>query len=231
MLHIKIAQAIGYNAKWRATHTRCPFALRPLCVLSGLLGGLLSCHRATAKRQKRPLGVRPSRRSSESKGFPVMHDARLSANRSIWPAAYSTILSGSCRSPRDAARSVAASPRISQLISKIWFCSASVMDAPFRKRCVTHILPFGPAAGGPFCCRRYPACAAVWPRLRGRVAPPLRRVKGAHETPHKPPLRSGWWRSSWTSLDPPSLRCGFAGSKADDDARRRHSALPAGARC
>ena len=91
--------------------------------------------------------------------------------------------------------------------------------------------PFGPAAGGPFCCRRYPACAAVWPRLRGRVAPPLRRVKGAHETPHKPPLRSGWWRSSWTSLDPSSLRCGFAGSKADDDARRRHSALPAGARC
>ena len=30
------------------------------------------------------------------------------------------------------------------------------------------------------------------------------------------------------SLDPSSLRCGFAGSKADDDTRRRHSALPAG---
>lgn len=29
-------------------------------------------------------------------------------------------------------------------------------------------------------------------------------------------------------LDRPSLRHGFAGSKADDDARRRHSALPAG---
>lgn len=81
------------------------------------------------------------------------------------------------------------------------------------------LLSFGPAGNGPFCCRDT-ACAGVWPRLRGRVAPPLRRVKGAHETPHKPPLRSGWWRSSWTSLDPSSLRCGFAGSKADDDARR-----------
>lgn len=79
--------------------------------------------------------------------------------------------------------------------------------------------------------RGLPASAVNRPGLRGRVAPPLRRVKGAHETPHKPPLRSGWWRSSWTSLDPSSLRCGFAGSKADDDARRRHSALPAGARC
>ena len=28
MLHIKIAQAIGYNAKWRATHTRCPFRFK-----------------------------------------------------------------------------------------------------------------------------------------------------------------------------------------------------------
>ena len=46
------------------------------------------------------------------------------------------------------------------------------------------------------------------PRLRGRVAPPLRRVKGAHETPHKPPLRSGWWRSSWTPLT--RLRSGAA---------------------
>ena len=52
------------------------------------------------------------------------------------------------------------------------------------------------------------------PRLRSRVAPPLRGVKGAHETPHKSPLRSDWWRSSRTSLDPASLRGGFAGSKA-----------------
>ena len=65
---------------------------------------------------------------------------------------------------------------------------------------------------------------------RWRVAPPLRRVKGAHETSHKSTLRFDWWRSSWTSLDPSPLRRGFAGSKADDDARRRLSALPARAR-
>lgn len=52
----------------------------------------------------------------------------------------------------------------------------------------------------------------------GRVAPPLRRVKGTHETSHKPPLRFDWWRSLWASLDPSPLRRGFAGSKADDDA-------------
>ena len=29
-----------------------------------------------------------------------------------------------------------------------------------------------------------------------RVAPPLRRVKGAHEASHKSTLRFDWWRSS-----------------------------------
>lgn len=75
-----------------------------------------------------------------------------------------------------------------------------------------------------------PAHASVGASRRWRVAPPLRRVKGAHETSHKSTLRFDWWRSSWTPLDSSPLRRGFAGSKADDDARRRLSALPARAR-
>ena len=51
-------------------------------------------------------------------------------------------------------------------------------------------------------------------RLRGPVAPALRGLKGANGTSHKSPLRSDWWRLPLTSLDPASLRGGFAGSKA-----------------
>ena len=125
------------------------------------------------------------RRSSESKGFPVMHDTRSSAKRSTWAATYSTILSGSWRSPRDAARSVAASPRIVADIEDavlLGFCHG----CPFRKRCVIHIPPFGPAATSLYLAgiRHAPpyghGFAAGW-HLRYAAS------KGPMD-PHKPPL-------------------------------------------
>lgn len=58
------------------------------------------------------------------------------------------------------------------------------------------------------------ASAVRRPRLRGPVAPALRGLKGAHGTSHKSQLRSDLRRLPWTSLDPASLRGGFAGSKA-----------------
>ncbi|RHD55617.1 DUF2958 domain-containing protein [Collinsella intestinalis] len=56
-------------------------------------------------------------------------------------------------------------------------------------------------------CRVVPAAPrAGFPALHG--------LKGAHGTSHKSPLRSDWWRLPRTSLDPASLRGGFAESKA-----------------
>lgn len=52
-------------------------------------------------------------------------------------------------------------------------------------------------------CRVVPAAPrAGFPVLHG--------LKGAHGTSHKSPLRSDWWRLPRTSLDPASLRGGFA---------------------
>ena len=59
-----------------------------------------------------------------------------------------------------------------------------------------------------------PIPATIQPQPDSPVAPALRGPKGGRETPHKSPLRSDWWRSSRTSLDPASLRGGLAGSKA-----------------
>ena len=72
----------------------------------------------------------------------------------------------------------------------------------------------GPASGLSFCRTPKAPVFLSFPSIPfPRVTPPLRGVRGAHETPHKSAPRSDWWGLPRTSPDPLRLGAALQGAK------------------